>query len=725
MTTGNRREAGTESADRRAPAPVVPATEGPPSRPLQPALHELVVAVSAPTSVLSARSGDLDCRTAGGEAHGLYHEDLRVLGVARLTLAGSPPTPVLGAAARTGTARFVGLARTLGDDHAADATVRVDRRRTVVPGALHEEVTVTSRASREVRADLVLELAPDFRPLDHVKGGFRGARVRTPVVAAAGSQWSAQPEGRDGDVPDVRVVVSSEAAVATRQGLTWPLTIAPGTSATVRWTATASGIEGPFAAADAALAADLVGNPQIRSGDDRLAWLVRRGTDDLQGLLLASRSRPADTFVAAGAPWFLTLFGRDSLWTARMLLPCGTRLAAGTLRLLAALQGRHHDPDTQEEPGKILHEVRGDAFEPDGNPRLPPLYYGTVDATLLWICLLHDAWRWGMPEAEVHALLPALEEALAWMRAAAAKGSGFIAYHDPSGRGLANQGWKDSGDAIRFAGGRLAAAPVALAEVQGYAHEAAVGAAALLDAFGRPGSEDWRSWAAGLATRFRARYWVADADGPYPALALDSDGRPVDAVASNMGHLLGTGLLDEREADLVVRRLASPDLADGYGLRTMSARMGGYSPSSYHCGSVWPHDTAIAVAGLARAGAGPRAAELVTGLLQAAVRFEGRLPELWGGDARSDVPAPVAYPGACHPQAWAAAAGVAVTTALLGLDPDVPGGVVRLRPVAPSPVAGVRASGLRLGGSRLDVEVDAAGRVVHAATDAPVRFELG
>ena len=191
--------------------------------------------------------------------------------------------------------------------------------------------------------------------------------------------------------------------------------------------------------------------PEVTADDRRLPALVAQSLDDLQSLRMAMAASPGDTFLAAGVPWFFTLFGRDSLWAARMLLPLGTDLALGTLRTLAAQQGTRTDPAAEEEPGKILHEVRRGVFDDGMGLRLPPVYYGTVDATPLWICLLHDAWRWGLPPADIEPLLPALQAALGWIETAAQAGDGFLSYIDRSGTGLANQGWKDSGDAARFA----------------------------------------------------------------------------------------------------------------------------------------------------------------------------------------------------------------------------------------------------------------------------------
>ena len=317
------------------------------------------------------------------------------------------------------------------------------------------------------------------------------------------------------------------------------------------------------------------------------------------------------------------------------------------------------DDERAEQPGKIMHELRRGSFAL-GSMSLPPLYYGTIDATPLWVCLLHDAWRAGLPEAEVVALLPALERALGWLlEFFDADGDGFGEYLDASGHGLANQGWKDSRDSVRFADGRIADGPVALCEVQGYAHEAAVAGALLLDTFGRPGAERLRGWAASLAARFRESFWCGEGEDRYPALALDGQKRRVDSLTSNIGHLLGTGLLDADEELLVARRVAGPELDSGLGLRTMAATDGGYSPLRYHCGSVWPHDTAVVIAGLLRTGLGAHAAGLVEGLLRASVAFDQRLPELWSGEGR-----PVPYPASCRPQAWSAAAAVVVAEAL-------------------------------------------------------------
>ncbi len=341
------------------------------------------------------------------------------------------------------------------------------------------------------------------------------------------------------------------------------------------------------------------------------------------------------------------------------MLAVDPEVAVGTLRTLARLQGRRTDPESAEQPGKIIHELRRGSYE-FADISLPPRYYGTVDATGLFVCLLHDAWRAGLDEATVRELLPALQGALSWITDLGdADGDGFCAYLDPTGHGLSNQGWKDSSDSVRFADGSIAEGPIALCEVQGYNHEAAVGGAALLEAFGEPGADRLRGWAAELADRFRNRFWCERDGRRFPALALDGHGRRVDSLTSNIGHLVGTGLLDAAEERLVAELVSGPELDSGFGLRTLAADEAAYSPLSYHCGSVWPHDTAVVIGRLVRSGLGSYARGLAEGLARAAVAFDGRLPELWSGEGR-----PVPYPTACRPQAWSAAAVVPVLVAL-------------------------------------------------------------
>ncbi|WP_218974376.1 glycogen debranching N-terminal domain-containing protein [Streptomyces sp. NP160] len=697
-------------AQPAAAAPAAGAAGAP--RLLQPWLHDLVAALAPPVQLWCGPSGAVGAVSSGGPApagaQGLWCGDVRVLSALVATVGGSAPTPVLASPDGADGQLVVSVARHLGDD-APDPTVRLEQHRRVTPDGLVEELVLASSARTPVTTEVTVHLAADLVAMDVVKGG-RSAPPVAPEHDDAGVAWE-----RDG----VRARVTAPGAgVVVREAvteLTWRVELAPGERWTASWRVDARDDGAVVAAAPRAGWADQLA---VASGDQRLARWVARSLEDLEALRMRTTGGAAgpmgdDVFMAAGAPWYFTLFGRDSLWAARMLLPLGTDLAASTLRVLAARQGVRDDAETGEEPGKILHEVRRAASEAEqagGTAFLPPVYYGTVDATSLWVCLLHDAWRWGLPAEQVEPLLGHLEAALGWMARAADRGDGFLRYAGAgAGTGLANQGWKDSGDAVQWSDGRLAAGPIALCEVQGYAHEAALGAAALLDAFGRPGGEEWRAWAGDLAARFRERFWVEGALGRHVAIALDAEGAAVDSVTSNPGHLLGTGLLSPAESALVARRLVQPDLAEGRGLRTMSSLMAGYSPLSYHGGSVWTHDTAIAITGAARDGHDEAVAVLSAGLLDAAEAFGYRVPELHGGEARSGpgaVPAPVPYPASCRPQAWSAASAVAVLVALLGVHPDVPAGRLSVAPVPGAPFGSLRVGGLRVAGSPVQVAVE-------------------
>ncbi len=640
----------------------------------EPYLHDLICAVRAPAQVLSGRDGQI--RAPG--AQGVYVSDRRVLSVMVVTLDGVEPAPLRSWSAGD-TARFEATARELGDT-GTDPTVLVRRHRRVLVDGVEERIEVTSYARTPVHARLAVQLGCDLAEMT----GVRHGAVIEPL--RGGPPWSA-----DG----VEVHARSDPAA---DPLEWPVDLERGETFRVVLTVVAHEAAPPVAAAARRRA---FAAPNVHAGDRRLTALVEQSVADLDALLLSDPATPDDLFLAAGVPWYLTLFGRDSIWAARLLLPLGTELAAGTLRTLARRQGTRSDVATDEQPGKIPHELR----RPDLDSPLPPVYYGTVDATSLWISLLFDAWRWGMPPADVESLLPAMEAALGWLGGF----DEFVSYRDTSGRGLANQGWKDSPNAVQFADGTFAEPPIALCEVQGYAYAAALSGAELLDAYGRPGAARWREWAAALAQRFRERFWV---DG-YPAIALDGTGRPVDTVTSNIGHLLGTGLLDDTEEAQVAARLAAPDMDSGFGLRTMASTSTGYNPLSYHCGSVWPHDTAIVLRGLSTAPAG----SLIDGLLAAAGAFEWRLPELYGDAA-------VPYPPACRPQAWSAAAAIEILRALFGLRPDVPGGVLHLAPLRPSPVGELTVRGLRLSGEPLDLHLGADGTVDVLAGPSGLRLEV-
>ena len=677
------------------------------SHPVQPLLHAETVVLKAPTQAWSAGDGSM----GSSPIHGLYLSDVRILSGLNVLIGGLPSEPIATVPDGADAAAFLAVARQL-DDRAPDPRVRATHRRRVTVDGDSETVQLKSALDEPIETTVTVRLTTDLASMDTVKAGLASDPVDISVTGAS-AIWK-------NDYVSVTLAAPG-ATLSTRDEvleLSWAVVVPAQGEITVGWTVTAiddrAVVLGSITPARWSM-------PVVSAGDDRLTRWLDTALADLDSLRLSTVADPASEFLAAGAPWFFTLFGRDSLWAARFMLPLGTTLAGDTLRVLAGLQGTTSVADTAEQPGKIMHELRRGVLEiPGEGISLPPLYFGTVDATALWVCLLHDAWTWGLPETEVIVLIPHLLAALEWMRDYGdADGDGLLEYVDATGRGLANQGWKDSGDSVQWRDGTLAEGPIALCEVQAYAFEAANGGAALLEHFGHDASE-WRTWAARLRSKFHEKFWIDDPAGAFPAIALDATKRPVDTVTSNIGHLLGTGLLDSRQAALVARRLVSPEMNSGFGLRTMSTDSTGYWPLSYHGGSVWTHDTAIAIAGLAREGFTAEAASLSAGLLAAASGFDYRMPELHSGDSATEFSAPVPYPAACRPQAWSAAAAVSVLASTLGLRPDASSGVLGVSPIGI--VGALSVSGLRLGGADVSITVNADGEVT-ATSGATVQVE--
>jgi glycogen debranching enzyme len=400
----------------------------------------------------------------------------------------------------------------------------------------------------------------------------------------------------------------------------------------------------------------------------------------------------------------MALFGRDSLLASFMVMPINAPLALGTLQTLAERQGVVVDPLTEEQPGRILHEVRlgvGTGLALGGKSA----YYGTADATPLFVALLGEVSRWGLAAEDIAALVPYADRALDWIRDYGDRdGDGFVEYERLNDHGLINQGWKDSWDGINFADGRNAEAPIALCEVQGYVYSAYTARAWMAhDAGDQKLAAELRDRAALLKKRFNEQFWLPDRG--YYAIALDRDKRPVDACASNMGHCLWTGIVDEDKARQVADRLMSPEMFSGWGVRTLATDMGAYNPVSYHNGSVWPHDNALIVAGLLRYGLVAEAQRLASALMEAAEYTDHRLPELFCGFSRSDYPQPLPYPTACSPQAWAATTPIMLIRSLLRYDAHLSLGGLWIDPVLPESWGDFNATNVDMGGSRFSFKV--------------------
>ena len=445
--------------------------------------------------------------------------------------------------------------------------------------------------------------------------------------------------------------------------------------------------------------------PRLRATWDDLDHVFPRSVDDLASLRL-SGGNGLGNLPAAGMPWFMTVFGRDTLITCLQTLLFGPELARSALEVLAELQATEDDPSIDAEPGKIVHEVRRGKAAKNWFER----YYGTIDATPLYLILLSEVWRWTDDAALVRHFHDPAMRALAWIEEHGDRdGDGFVEYEKRSATGLDNQSWKDSWDSQRFSDGSVAEPPIAPVEVQGYVYDAKKRMAELA-------REVWRERelaerldreADELRARFDEAYW-SDERGGFYVLALDRDKKQVDSLCSNIGHLLWSGIVPPNRVDAVVDRLMGPDLWSGWGVRTMSSADWGFNPLSYHNGTVWPHDNSLIAWGLARYSRWPEAQRIIRRMVNAAGHFDYQLPEVFAGLPRSDTPFPIAYPTAARPQAWAAGTPVLLLQILLGLRPDLRNHQLRsvLPLELPSWAGSLRLAGLRAFDRTWEVRVE-------------------
>jgi glycogen debranching enzyme len=682
-----------------------------------------VTLVEGSSFCICSPGGDL----SGAEPHGVFFRDTRILSRWDLRIDGETPEPLTVMTPRPFRGIFLGrLSRRAGR---TDTNLLVQRDRRVGNG-LREDIVLRNYGGEPAACTVTVGVDADFADLFAVKEGrvrargerrvqWQGERLmldqrwhdnhRGAVVVAPGGTLDAgspAAHGAGGIRYDIVVPARGQwtASMLVQPVVdgedvepSFPLDRSPRESQPARrlqqWDAT---------------------TPIATTGHEGLQRVLRRSQQDLGALRIFDPQDSSLAAVAAGAPWFMALFGRDSLLTAYMALPVDRSLAMGTLRTLARHQGRITDPLTEEEPGRILHEVRL-GVESGLSLGGGSTYYGSVDATPLFVVLLGELARWGAEPEEVAELLPHADRALEWVRRYGDRdGRGFVEYRRATDRGLANQGWKDSWDGITFADGRLAEAPIAVCEVQGYVYDAYRARAWLARTLGEEDeAQGWEDRAATLKAAFNERFWLPERG--WFALALDRDEAQVDACASNMGHCLWSGIVDDDKAPLVAEHLLSPAMFSGWGVRTLGSAMGAYDPVSYHNGSVWPHDNALIVEGLVRYGFVEEAQRVAEALLEAAEHFGGRLPELFCGFDRAEYPEPVPYPTSCSPQAWAAAAPVHLIRTLLRFDPQLPCDELWVAPVLPSAFTPLRIEGVALGDARIDLEVSADGTVVAGA----------
>ena len=665
-----------------------------------------VTLVEGQTFALSGRTGDM----YSGVPHGLFLLDTRVLSRWEVRVNGHRLEPLAVEVSDPYTATFVG--RTHAAPGHADADLVVFRRRHIGWG-MREEIVVTNHGLEA--APMIVEVLcdADFANLFEVKESRVRRRSHGVHIEASAIHF----EDRVARAQR-RATIKLSGPVAVEPGTaTWRSTLAPGeawrTCIEVVATVNGEAIEPRFGCHgdDAgALPTQRLERwratvPEIDSDSAALEMTLRRSGEDLGALRIFDPEHPDLPVIAAGAPWFMTVFGRDSLLTGWMSLLADHRLAEGVLETLARFQGEDVDATTEEEPGKILHEMRFAAAEGLSLDR-GDTYYGSIDATPLFVMLLGELRRWDPRNELVDRLLPHADRALQWIEQFGDRdGDGYVEYQRHSEHGLVNQGWKDSWDAIRHADGTLARPPIALCEVQGYVYAAYVARAHLAREAGDTATHQrYKERARDLRRRFNEDFWLDDL-GTY-ALGLDADKRPIAAVASNVGHCLWTGIVDPDKAGSVADRLLGADLFSGWGVRTLASDMPAFNPVSYHNGSVWPHDNALCAAGLSRYGFVEHAQRIVSAQLDVAAAHSGRLPELFAGFDRGELAVPAAYPTSCSPQAWAAASPLLWLRSLLRLDVWAPHHRLWIAPQLPTSIKRLHVAGIAVGGNRITIDVD-------------------
>lgn len=669
------------------------------------------VSGSATTTLLEGSSFCI-CDTSGTiestAAMGLFVRDTRVISHWSLDLLPDPLEPLANRRIEPNEGLFLSRRTPASGD--AATSVLVSQHRFIGPG-MREEVEVRNVGLQPVRVLPVLRVAADFADVLDVKTG-RAPDTQGVQCRIGYSSMRFERELSPSEWRGVTVTASGQPIVLPGQFM-WDLEIPGGSLVTitldVRTTVNGEELQplmlGSGSEDRLAWAGRSRPRVQLTSSHDDLEATIEQSLVDISALRIMDPRHPGRPMVAAGAPWFMTLFGRDSLISSWMLLPFSAELAHGTLTALAESQGVTTDPITEEQPGRILHEVRS-GLHSVAALRGANTYFGSADATPLFVMLVGEMSRWGCADDLIEPLMPHVDRALDWILTEGDRdGDGFVEYLHQTPDGLINQGWKDSWDGINFADGHIAEAPIALCEVQAYCYGAFVARTELAERFGDPGTADlWRQRATELKQKFNAAFWLPES-GWY-AVGLDRDKRPIDALASNMGHALWTGIIADEHAAEVAEHLLDPSMFTGWGIRTLATTMAQFNPVSYHNGTVWPHDSAIIAAGLMRYGFETEAVRVIEGLFDAASHFDGRLPELFCGFGRDEFAFPVPYPTACTPQAWSAAAPLLMLRTLLGLDPDVPRGQVTLKPAVPDAVLPLELRDIIVGGRSIAVSVD-------------------
>ena len=657
----------------------------------------------------------------GEETSGFYNDDTRFLSRLKLTINGASPLPLSSGKVEYFSAAFYLRNPLAGDLHPDQLAILRER---FVGEGMQDIVVVENLGLEDVSLQVELEFANDFADIFAVKQHdfALGDPLRAdPLPPRAPMRFDAEHNQfvLEDEEDSLRTqIVLSRPGDVDGGSVRYPISLGPHERWEVRVdvvptsgeeTLVPRTVERRFGEERGrvreSLAAWQLRVPQLRADWDELERSFAQSVSDLASLRMRGRYA-VGKLPAAGMPWFMTVFGRDTVITCLQTLLFGTELARSALEVLAELQATDDDPSMDAEPGKIVHEVRHGKAAKHWFSR----YYGTVDATPLYLILLSETFRWTGDIALARNLKEPALRALRWIdEYGDLDGDGFVEFRRRSPRGLRVQSWKDSEDSQRFHDGRIAEAPIAPCEVQGYVYDAKRRMAelardvwrdrALADRLDRDADE--------LKRRFDEAFWVEERGGFY-ALALDGDKQRVDSACSNMGHLLWSRIVPDERVDAVVDQLMGDALWSGWGVRTMAADAAGYSPLSYHNGTVWPHDNSLIAWGLAHYGRWSEAQRIVQRMLGASRHFSYQLPEVFAGLRRSETPFPIAYPTAARPQAWAAGTPVLLLQVLLGLEPDRRRHVLTtvVREELPHWTGNIRLSGVRAFDESWDVRLD-------------------
>jgi glycogen debranching enzyme len=653
-----------------------------------------------------------DIKPPGQCSLGLFFDDTRVLSHYALNVYGGPPSLLSTQILRS----FFGQidlsikdANFGGNSWDPKNCVHI-RREFLLGDGMMERVSLTNYLAHPIDYWLELDLGSDFGDIFEVRGWEREKRGEyyAPVIEKGKITFSYR--GLDGRLIHSTIRFAEPLPDFDSTRVRWEVRLQPNGRFQTEWE-----ILTEVNPDEAVALFDMKHQEMVRTyeewKDSCTKWnasinglqdVVTRAVDDLRALHVEVEGV---SVISAGIPWFSTIFGRDSIITSLQTLCLNPAIARETLIYLAKYQGSKVDGFTEEEPGKILHELRrGEMARNREIPHQP--YYGTIDATPLWLILLHETWRWTGDEELIRQLLPNAERALEWIdRFGDVDSDGFVEYRNGAKNALANQGWKDSGDGVPYPDATYPEAPIALVEVQGYVYDAKLRMAELYEMMGDGRrAKELRDQSATLRKAIAAHFWMEE-EGTF-GLALDGDKKLLRTITSNAGHLLWSGVPSKEQASKMRDVLLGPSMFSGWGIRTLSSVHSVFNPMSYHNGSVWPHDNAIVITGLARYGMAESAVPVVRGLYDAATHDEfQRLPELFCGMSRGHGIHPVLYPVSCSPQAWATGTIFMLLQSMLGIHPEAHLGTLHIKnPVLPDFLNELIVSNLAVGNSKVSLQ---------------------